>query len=153
MARTVIARQSPTITAGAYSANDAVGGKLTFSDVASGGSGKLVSLSVSDKSGQGVALVLLLFNQDFTATADNAGISVSAADQLNMIGSVSIATGDYVSLGSGKGKTATLKNIQLVLEGATDNNVYGQLYTTGTPTYTSTSDLQVTLHSEVDRSG
>jgi hypothetical protein len=46
----VIVRSNPTITAGAYSANDVVGGELTLTDAmrASGGSGMLHSIVVHD---------------------------------------------------------------------------------------------------------
>lgn len=148
MARLISASVTPTVTAGAYSAGDAVGGLLTFTNAASGSMARVVSVVVIDKGDQGVALNLFLAKETFTATADNDAINISDSDAAKSIGCVAIATGDYVDVGGAKIATKQVGYLGFVDSG--DTNLYGQLITTGTPTYASTSDLTVILVIEVE---
>jgi hypothetical protein len=150
MARQTVASQTPTITASsAYASGNALGGKLTFANLLTGGATRIISAQIVDKIGQKIACDLVLFNQDFTATADKSALAISAADALNAVGVVSFVAGDYASVGTPA--VATKSNINLVAHGSTnlDNNLYGQLVTRGTPTYTSTSDITVKLEVEL----
>lgn len=139
---------TPTITAGAYSANDAVGGKMEFEDICTPYSNdtKLKAVVITDKGAQAAKLYLVLFSEDFTATADNAEFDPSDSDLLNMVGVVTIATTDYADFKDNAVATHVLSQplpLELV-EGGT--SLFGQLMVeTSTPTYTATSDLQVTL--------
>lgn len=141
-----IISQTPTITAGAYLAGDAVGGKLTFSGCTN--DGLIHSLIITDLSEQGIELNLILFDADFTAVADNAVFDVTAGEEVRIIGVVNIASTDYKDIGGLK--VATVRNISLPYELTETNTaklgrVYGQLVAVGTPTYTSTSDLTLRL--------
>ena len=139
---------TPTITAGAYSANDAVGGKMEFEDICTPYSNetKLKAVVITDKGAQAAKLYLVLFSEDFTATTDNAEFDPSDSDLLNMVGVVTIATTDYADFKDNAVATHVLSQplpLELV-EGGT--SLFGQLMVeTSTPTYTATSDLQVTL--------
>ena len=141
-----IISQTPTITAGAYSAGDAVGGKLTFSGCPN--DGLIHGLTIIDLSEQAVELDLILFEADFTATSDNGAFDVTAGEEGRLIGSINVATTDYKDIGGLK--VATVKNISLPYE-LTETavtklgRIYGQLVTPGTPTYVSTADLTVKL--------
>ncbi len=139
----IVVAQTPTVTAGAYSAGDAVGGKLTFANAvrASGGSARVVSVVIADKNKQNVELELWLFNQDFTPTADNAAFAVSSSDLLNCVGVVRINTSDYASA-SANG-VATVPVGDLLVEASGGSTLYGQLKCVGAPTYASTSDIGV----------
>jgi len=145
--------QTPTITAGAYSAGDAIGGLLTFDVLKGAHGGKVVTVVITDKAKQSVALDLVLFNQTFTATADNAAFNPTDADLLNFVGVANIPTTDYMEFVDNS--VAITGNLNISVVSADDNNkLYGQLRAPSgsTPTYTSTSDLQVRLIMELDRS-
>ena len=74
--------QTPTVTVGAYSANDAVGGLLTFANAArvSAGSGVIKDVILIDDAGQDAIMELWLFSQTFTAMSDNAAWAPSEAE-------------------------------------------------------------------------
>lgn len=140
------ASQTPTITAGLYSAADAVGGLLTFADCAhkDKGSGIIQSVILIDDGDQKAETELHLFNQSISVAADNAAFAVSDADLEFYIGGIAIVAADYEDLGGNA--AACIKNINLPFNLASDGtSIFGQLLTRGTPTYASTSDLTVKL--------
>lgn len=137
---------TPTITAGAYSANDAVGGLLTFADAFGVNAGNdprgaiLDSVVITDLGKQDVQLDLVLFSKTFTATADNAALDVADADLPNCLGVIKLT--DYADFNDSS--VVTKAGIGLVIKNTgSDGSLYGQLVTRGTPTYASTSDLTV----------
>ena len=134
--------QTPTITAGAYSAKDAVGGLLTFANMArvSGGVITLTSLVLTDLGAQSANLVLVLFDRTFTATSDNAPFDPSDADMANYVGFVPIFSSDYQAFADNAGATVRNVGLQITLSGT---SLFGQLMCLGTPTYASTADLTV----------
>lgn len=144
-----VATATPTITAGAYSAKDFVGGKLTFNLSAEGGVGSGVtiqSVTIADESIQRAQLVLYLFDADLTTTVtDNAAATLDDADLPNCLGFVTIYTTDYTSLLTDNDVAFTECNIP-----AGEQVVYGFLVCTGTPTYASTSDLIIRVGAQVD---
>jgi len=146
---TVTVAQTPAVTAGIYTAKDAVGGLLTFASAArvSGGAVTIQSVVVTDLGAQSGTLMLALFDRTFTAIADNAAFAPSDADLANCIGVIPIYSTDYQAFSDNA--VATVRNIGLgvVLSGT---SLFGQLMCTGTPTYASTSDLtlKLTLYQE-----
>lgn len=135
--------QTPTITAGAYSAGDNVGGLLTFANAArqSGGGGIVKGVSIVDDAGQNAQLELWLFNQTFTQGADNAAWSALEADLENFIGVISTASGVWYS-----GGTSSVAYIEHSMRYDLDNtSLFGRLVTRGTPTYVATDDLSVII--------
>jgi hypothetical protein len=138
---------SPTITAAAYTAGKALGGKLTLANAVryTGGPAKLKSIVIADKAGQKSAIDVLLFNQDFTPTADAASIAISAADLLNMAGAVSLVAGDYVDVATGRSLATKDVSYELCVSASGGTSLFAQLVCRGTPTYASTSDIQVRL--------
>lgn len=140
---TKIISQTPTISTGAYTAKDAVGGKLTFA-VEGRGSGVIHTVTVVDDAAQSAELVLVLFNQSFTATADNAAFDPSDADLENCIGKVKILATDYQALNDNA--VASVLAVGLPYQTKAGLSLYGQLMCTGTPTYASTGDLTIKLH-------
>lgn len=85
--------QTPTVTAGAYSAGDAVGGLLTFANAAraSGGGGVVKGVVIVDDAGQDAELELWLFDRTFTAMVDNAAWAPSEANLENLLAVISTA--------------------------------------------------------------
>lgn len=141
-----IITQTPTVTAGAYSANDAVGEKLTFTGCPN--DGLIHSVVIVDNSEQGVELDLVLFSQDFTGVADNAAFSVSDADAANVITVINIPIANYKDIGGQKVAVVENKSIPFKLTETTSTKlgrIYGQLITRGTPTYVATTDITVKL--------
>ena len=143
---------TPAITAGAYGANDAVGGLMEFTNAVaeSGKGGVIVGAYVVDDAGQSVKLVLLMFNQTFTATADNAAIAISEADMENSIGNLAFEAADYVTTNVAQPITEG-RDVDgarsFVLVGT---SLFAQLYTPGVPTYVAVDDLTVYLIIEQD---
>lgn len=135
---------TPTITAGAYSDGDVVGGLLTFDLTGYPNAGFFLNrVLLLDKSDQKAALLLHLYNDSPTAIADNDAYARSDADLLKWIGSVAIGT--YVSVST---TNATAVVVDLNDMYWTDKGkIYGYLQcNASTPTYVSTSDLVLSLY-------
>lgn len=148
--KTGVISVTPTITAGIYSAGDALGGLLTFSSSLyfRHETGVILTATLIDKAKQDSATDLVLFNQTFSATSDNDAFDPSDADLLNCLGVINIGASDYADFNDSS--IATVRNIGLIVgtEGqtlSTDQTLYGQLVTRGTPTYTTTSDVVISI--------
>lgn len=152
---------TPTITAGAYSSGQAIGGKLTFPNVCNQmqGSTTIQSIQILDLSKQKSAIDVVFFIADFTPTANGSTFNPSGADALNAR-AVSIAASDYMDFSAQS--LATIRNVGLALvtpqAGATSTGaiavrptiIYAQLVSRGTPTFTSTTALTVTVQFYLD---
>jgi len=135
--------QTPTVTAGAYSAGDAVGGLLTFANAArvSGGGGVTKNILMIDDVGNDLALELWLFSVTFTAMADNAAWAPSEADLRNLIGVVYSTDGAWAAAG-----TPSVNDIEVSKRyDLTGTSMFGQLVTRGTPTFSNTDDVTVKI--------
>ena len=142
---TIVFKDTPTITAGAYSANEAVGGLITFTNVAttdSRGSGVIQSITIIDDAAQNAELELHLFDRTFTATTDNAAFDPTDADLENYIGYILVTTADYA--GFVDNSAAHVSNVGLAFNLA-GTSLFGQLVTRGTPTYAATDDLTIKI--------
>lgn len=139
--------QTPTITAGAYSAKDAVGGLLTFANAvrAAGGSAMLNSVILIDHADVKADLELWLFNADPTVVADNEPFDISDANLAMCVGVVPILAADYHS--AADNGVACVRSIGLQFKCAA-TSLYGQLKCTATPTYAATDDLTVVVATE-----
>ena len=94
--------QTPTVTAGLYAANDAVGGLLTFANAgrASAEGSILIDVLIIDDAGQDAELELWLFDRTFTAIADNAAWAPTEADLENCIAVVSTSGSTWRAAGT-----------------------------------------------------
>lgn len=140
---------TPTITAGAYAAEDAIGGRMEFTNASRepNGGGTIYTLTISDKAVQNAEIDLFIFGQTFTATGDGDTFDVSDSDMLNCIGFIKVESTDYSSATS---SSVAIKSF--VLPYACTNNqtslfAQAKIVSAG-KTYTSTSDLQFTLGAE-----
>ena len=134
---------TPAVTAGAYSAGDAVGGLLTFANAArvSAGGGVVKSLILIDDAGQDVVLELWLFKVTFTAIDDNAAWAPAEADLENLVGIISTADGDWFAAG-----TPSAARVECSLRyDLTGTSLFGQLVTRGTPTFAAVDDVTVKI--------
>lgn len=135
-----------TTNASAYEAGDAVGGKITITNAMriSGGTGILQSIDLIDKANQKAAMELLIFNSDPTAaTITDDTAFVYSTDISKQIARIPIAASDYVTLNSIA--TVSLGGLSRIVKASGSANLFAALVTTGTPTYTSTSDIIITF--------
>jgi len=142
---------APTITAGAYSAGDAVGEMMTFPDavLGAGEKGKIKSVVLVDKNDDVLAdLEVWLFDSDPSSVADNAQFDISDANMLKCVGIIKIAAADY---------SAALDNSVAVVPDpgiqfhCVAKDLFAQIiapYGGSPPTYSSTSDLSLMLEIE-----
>lgn len=136
--------QTPTITAGAYQAADAVGGLLTFANAAaeSGLGGVIKTVVIIDDAAQSAGLQLWLFDRIFTAMVDNAPWAPSEADLENLIGVVTTDDSAQGWLTAGTGTAITI-NVATRFD-LLATSMFGQLVTpVDAPTYVATDDLTV----------
>lgn len=140
----------PVTTAGAYSANDQVGGLMTLK---TGVDGKhpatLLDIKVLDKASQKAALVIWFFSKVVSVAGDNAAHSVSDADMAFCLGHRAIPETKYAD--TALNAFATDENIGLGglapdPANGTNGTIYALIETTGTPTYGSTSDLKLDFY-------
>ncbi len=139
----VILTQTPTVTAGAYTAGDAVGGLLTFTNAArtSGAGGIIKSVVLVDDAGQDAEMELWLFDTTITAISDNAAWALTEAELHTCIAVISTTEGTWRATG-----TPSVCDIE-VSRGytCTGTNLFGQLVTRGTPTFAATDDVTVRI--------
>lgn len=137
-------QQTPAISNGAiYAAKDAIGALLTFANAArvSGGSITVQSVQIADKGQQMAAVDLVLFDRTFTAPTDNAIFAPTDAEVLTCRGVISFYASDYADF-STNSVANKIVGLDMVLNGT---DLFGVLVARGTPTYTSTADIVVTV--------
>ena len=137
---------TPVISAAAiYAAGDNVGGLLTFANVAreAGSGAVLKDVTIVDDDGEDAALELWLFDQTFTAGADNDAWSPSEADLENLLTIVTTADGAYFAAGATYSAAVIEVSRGMSLVGT---SLFGRLVTRGTPTYTAVDDLSVRVN-------
>lgn len=141
---------TPTVTAGAYSAGDIMGGLLTFSSICpQAGTGLVIQeLIFGFKSAVTPSLQLVLFNADPTGTTqtDNAAYSLAVADMGKVIAALPInSLGGYL-VDHGTPNTIHLNNMALAVKPTSaSTTLYGLLVDLTGVTLSSTSDLQISM--------
>ena len=131
---------TPTVTAGAYGANDVVGSLLTFSGLRNG---TLQAIMICDNAAQAVDYLLVLFESQPNVIDDADTFDIQDADLHKII--------YQDSLTSSSNRQAFTDNSYHYLYGlsvpiwSAGGTVFGFLITPGTPTYAGTSDITVTL--------
>jgi len=144
--RQKIVSLTPTIGVDAYTANDVVGGLLTF-DIANVGGGGIVRWArIVDDDNEKAELALYLFSDLPSTIADDAAFAPTVADLKKLAGKVLFEAADYETVNGnawvirGRGSDAIDIDCSLAT-----NNIYGYLVCTGTPTYTAATDLTISL--------
>ena len=139
----IVITQTPTVTAGAYSANDVVGGLLTFAGAAriTGGGGIIKSVVIIDDGGQDAETELWLFDTTITAIADNGAWALTEAQLHTCVAVISTTEGAWRASG-----TPSVCDIECSRAyTCTGTALYGQLVTRGTPTEVATDDITVRI--------
>ena len=133
-----------TVTASsAYVANNSVGGLIRFNNITGPQhSGVIQNVTVTSLSTQTTAYKLYVFsdNPSSTTIADKATPALNAADVFKLIDVITLGAADSVI-----GRTINVTNNIGRAFVTPTQTLYGVLVTTGTPTYTSTSDITITL--------
>lgn len=134
---------TPTITAGAYSANDVIGGLMTFTFSDKNSGGMLGTLRIRDNGAVGPAMVLYIFKEAPTAIADNAAFSLADADSDKLIATITPGTWlDFTAFKwvpvAGKDDT-TGEAVDFRTE---TGSFYMYAKVTGTPTMAATNSLR-----------
>lgn len=133
-----------TVTASsAYVANNSVGGLIRFRNITGPQqSGIVQNVTVLSQSVQTSGYKLYLFNDapGSTTVTDKTTPSLNAVDLPKLLNVITLVSAD-----STIGKTIHVTNGIGVGFITTTQTLYGVLVTTGTPTYTSTTDISVTL--------
>ena len=135
--------QTPTVTAGAYSAGDNVGGLLTFANAArvSGGGGIIKDVLLIDDAGQDAETELWLFDTTFTAGSDNDAWAPTEAQLHTLITVVKSTDGSWIA-----GGTPSVCPIEVSRRyDCTGTSLFGRLVTRGTPTEAATDDITVRI--------
>lgn len=130
---------TPTIGTDAYTANDVVGGLLTFALPSITVAGGLINrVLLTDDDNEQAALTLYLFNAEPSAIADDAAFAPTISDLQKLVAVVDLST--YVAVNSNA--YSLVEDINNSFQG-NKNALYGYLVCTGTPTYTAATDLTV----------
>lgn len=144
---TISVQPTVTVTAGAYSAGNCVGGLLTLTSAMriSGGSGAWAKLTMTDHANQKAPLDILLFKSSpaGTFTDHSAFPTMSTADNALVSCRISVAASDWVTIGGSAYLTKLVGPLPCVASGSA--NLYAAINTSGTPTYAATTDLTATF--------
>jgi hypothetical protein len=136
---------TPTVsTTPAYTAKDAIGGLMTFANVVrhSGGSGTLMAVQVVDKDQEMKDADLVLFDRSIAASTDNAVFDPTDTELTQCVGWVPLGAGMYADFNDNSILAVNNIGLDFVSNGT---SLVGQLVARGTPTFTATSDIVVTL--------
>lgn len=135
----------PVISTSAYANGDCVGGLQTISSAvnADGLAAYLHSITIVDESAQDTAFSFIFFSENPSAStfADNAAISIAAADRDKILGVVAAGSTDYFPVGSGL-SVASLRGLGLSLDtGAEGNDLWVAAIANEAGTYAGTDGL------------
>ena len=139
---TAVISVTPAITAGAYVANDCIGGKQEIALAAriSGAPITLQSLVITDLAIQNAAINIFVFagNPATGTYTDGDELDLDDTDFAQLVGIVKTGDGEWTS--AKDNSIFQLTNIGLVIDPLT-TSIYAIAKVTGTPTYASVADL------------
>ena len=102
----------------------------------SGGGGKVTQIALLDKDDQTAAGIdVVFFRSNTSLGTENAAPSISDTNAAEILGIVSVASGDWIDIGGSKLATKTLAT-PLEVQATTGTSLYVALITRGTPTQT-----------------
>lgn len=130
----------------AYTANDCVGGLITFNLANAGAAvngGVLTSLEIVDDDNEGAALNLYFFDSTPSTIADDAALALTAADLKKITYYKAVTAGDYNTVNSLK--FVYFSQIGTQVRCDTAGKLYLYIQCTGTPTYAANKTLYFRL--------
>lgn len=132
--------KTPTITAGAYSAGDILGGDFTLPG-ALDNRALFAHVSVFDDAGVKARIDFFIFDAALSGTyTDNAAFAIDAADKANLRGVISVLASDYIDAGSDA--VATIDPKRLLLNRVSGGNLGIVPVLPSVATYSATDDLR-----------
>lgn len=135
------------VTAGAYTAGMAVGGKIVFPNIVSQSPLRcaIVDALVLDKAGQQQPYDLLFFDADLGGVVtDRQAFNLHTSDRSKLLGFIPLVNTSLVGTGGVLiGATNIYKRLSLV-----SFNAYAVLIARGTPTFTGPGDVTVQVTAE-----
>lgn len=143
---------TPTVTAGAYTSGQDIGGKLTFTGALRNTTraGMLVSVSVVDQNAQAQDLELVIFNDNPSATTftDNATLDIADGDMAKIAGVISL--GSTTRFAYADNGVKFIGSLAIPVQGGqasgtASRTLYGALVSRGTPTFAATTDVSVMI--------
>lgn len=141
--RTHITTVVPTVTAGAYSIGDVIGGLITFTVGGPNDGGNISRVLLYDGANQKSALKAYFFHKSPTGDfADNAPFAPTVVDWGNFCGTIDIDVADYLTVGSVA--FAEVKHQALPYK-VPNGNLYLYLVAIDAPTYSATDDVHITI--------
>lgn len=151
---------SPTISTSIYAAGDVVGGLQRLRRALGPyRSGVLRSIIVRDDDNEKPVLTFLFFQSEpASVAADNGALTLTTADLALLVGKANVAGADYETVG---GQAVAHVDVSKVLEGYDGGTAQlkdfesGDLWvvpviTSGTPTFTATTDLSFSFGFQAD---
>ncbi len=140
---------TPAVTAGAYSANDVVGGLLTFSNAfpTISKKGRVTTVAVFDDAGQTASYELFLFKSLPATITDNAAWAPSKANLLESRSWTNLATTDKFAAGTRS--VTPLQSMNAFIE-SDSTTLYGYLVDLTGRTGASVSDITIIVVIEID---
>lgn len=153
--RTVRVQVTPTIDTNIYASGDCLGGLMSITGATSysGGGGRLLGVSVVDKTqAQRAAMDLVFFSQSVTVAGNNSPFATSDADMVYAVGAISLGSWSYLAAFPGTplnslavwpspASAATSVQGGVLPYVCSATTLYCQAIVRGTPTYTAASDL------------
>lgn len=139
----------PTLTVGAYSSGQLMGGLLTFSGALDPnvGSGHITSVNVTDKAAQAVDLDVVIFDQNPTATTftNAATFAPNSADLTKIRAAVNLGSSSRFafSANSVHYSGSLAMPVQALSSASASSTLYGALVARGAYTAASVSDATV----------
>ncbi len=144
---TEVIRPATTVSLGAYSANDNLGGIIEIARAARQvGDGMILQdVFLTDEADQDPVLELLFFDTLPAETyTDNAAMPTLAGDTANLIARASVAAADWVTQGGVA--MAQLENLGITLNALKgETSIWMVIAVTNTPTFVAADDLRILL--------
>lgn len=133
----------------AYTVNDAIGSKKTFTSLfrQSPGSGQLTDVILVDSEARAADLTIFFFDTDIAGTTNNAAFAATDAEMLTCCGIVDVAAADWRV---GPLNSVCLKQLTNLKLDSTTQYLYMQIMIRSATTWTGSSQLQVRLKGIAD---
>ena len=129
------------VTAGAYTANDVIGGLIKMDIQSAGGWCAINSVEATDDAASISSLTFRFFNAAPTTIADNAAFAPAIADLKKLVGKVTMTSFDTLN-GNLWGQAEPITTNKLI-DISASNALWMYIVATAAPTFAATTDLFV----------
>jgi hypothetical protein len=135
---TKIVEVTASLDTSAYADGDVLAATQALTEAMreNGGHGLLHSVAVLDKDDQGVAMDIVILKTNVSIGTENSAVSITDSDAEEILGIVSVGTGDYVDLVASQHATITGIGLGVVADASADDLYFALITRGGTPTHT-----------------